>query len=612
MQADARHTHVPDMHSEMPANEKAARLAWLRDLIGEWDRRDWIALALFGLAVLIMTWPLLRYFADRLPGWDRDILSAMWQNWWLKQVVFHGQPPSHSLYLFYPQGLDTTLQPRRWPGIFTWLPLSFVFGDMGAYQINAWLGLWFSAAGTYLLIRHLTGNRYAAWAGGAFFAFYPQHLEDALSQPNTGSVQWIPVFLLALVLLLEALAERPRLDRRVLALIGVAAAAGAINAYINLKIWVLAAILAALYAAGAAITKGLWRRASFWGAAGLLAAASLLLAAPIYLPYLRTDFFLDAVQQYEPAGGADLLGFVLPGKGLTPLTPIPLADALGMDFSRWREGFFYVGMTTLAASVAAFVALVRRRPRELHWFFVAGVLWALSLGTFLVINRQGYEHLHGPYALLDQNPLFQGLRNPHRFTLVFALAWAVIAGYGVDAIMGWLAARNWPMRGFGIAFGALLLLEIAIVPIRVQYYDVPDVYEGKLTLEDGAIIDLPMGRQDSKYYMYLQTVHGHPIVEGMTARTPPGTYDYIQGNPLLSRWQEGEPPACEVDVVGSAEALLADGFRYVVVHKQIIGVRTEVDAYLAYFADVTPVYDDGVVNVYELASLAAHPPCAEQ
>jgi hypothetical protein len=229
-----------------------------------------------------------------------------------------------------------------------------------------------------------------------------------------------------------------------------------------------------------------------------------------------------------------------------------------------------------------------------------------------VINGQGYTGLHGPYALLERNPLFQGLRNPHRFTLVFVLPWAVITGYGVDAVMKVLSARDLPTRGFAIAFGALLLVEISIAPIRVQYYDVPDVYEGKLTLEPGAIVDLPMGRQNSKYYMYLQTIHGHPIVEGMTARIPPGTYDYIDGNPLLARWREGDPPACEVDVVGSAEALLADGFRYVVVHKQIIGAPTEVDAYLAYFADVTPVYDDNVVNVYELESLAAHPPCAAQ
>lgn len=596
----------------MPVNGRAARPVWLHDLLDGWDRRDWIALALYGLAVILMTWPLLLYFADRLPGWDRDILSAMWQNWWLKQVVIHGHRPSHTPYLFFPQGLDTTLQPRRWPGVFTWLPLSLVVGDIAAYQVNAWLGLWFSAVGTYVLIRHLTRNRYAAWAGGAFFAFYPQHLEDALSQPNTGSIQWLPVFLLALVLLFERLADRPRLDRGVLALVGAVAVTGALNAYVNLKIWVMAAILAVLYAAGAAIADGLWRRASFWLAVGLLVVLSLALAAPIYLPYLKAGYFLDAVQQYEPAGGADLVGFVLPADGLAPWLPIPLANVLDMKFSRWREGYFYLGITTLLASIVALVTFIRGKPRELRWFVVAGVLWALSLGTFLVIDQQGYTHLPGPYALLERNALFQGLRNPHRFTLVFALPWAVIAGYGIDAIMQDLASRGLPVRGFGVAFGAFMLLEIAITPIRIQYYDIPDVYEGGLTLEPGAIIDLPMGRQDSKYYMYLQTVHGHPIVEGMTARIPPGTYNYIEGNPLLRRWQAGDPPDCKVDVAAAANGLIGDGFRYVVVHKQIIGVPTGVDAYLAYFADVAPVYDDGVVNVYELETLAARPPCAAQ
>ena len=52
---------------------------------------------------------------------------------------------------------------------------------------------------TYLLVRHLTGMRAAAFVAGLIFAFCPYHFAHLLGQLNLVSLQWIPFYVLALL-----------------------------------------------------------------------------------------------------------------------------------------------------------------------------------------------------------------------------------------------------------------------------------------------------------------------------------------------------------------------------------------------------------------------------
>jgi hypothetical protein len=104
--------------------------------------------------------------------------------------------------------------------------------------------------------------------------------------------------------------------------------------------------------------------------------------------------------------------------------------------------------------------------------------------------------------------------------------------------------------------------------------------------------------------MYLQSVHGRPIVEGKIARMPEGTYDYIEANPLLRAWREKEPLTCGYDVEQAIGDLRADGFRYVVVHNDEIP-----DWLVGYFSAVEPVHQDKYITAFALADLQAAPPC---
>jgi hypothetical protein len=582
-----------------------------------WARRDLLALALFGLAIILMTYPLAFRLGEGLPSGGFDIFSAFWQDWWLREVVTHGHSPVYTTYLFHPNGLDLTFQPRRWTALGTWLPLSLLVGDIAAYNLNALLGLLLSACAAYLLIYDLAGNRVAAWMGGAFYAFYPQHLVDAFGQPNTGSIQWIPVFMLCLVTgLRNAVGRSGQGERRAgrgLTLMLAAGVVLSLNVYVNLKIGVLAALSGGLYVALSALAEGWWREASFWKALGVLIACGLLLTLPLGLPYLRAGAGLGwAIEQFEPLYGADLLAFVKPAPDWPPLVPQGMAALLGLPDSRWWMGPFYLSLTSIALAVVGLADLAQFDRRRVVWLLMALIFWSLSLGVVLQVNTVEMPGVWMPYRLVQNNPLFMALRNPHRFALAFALPWAVLVGYGTARLWGWLEGHRRLAAVLTVCLGGLMLYELSQTPVHIQPPDVSPFYHDLRTDgEPGAIIDLPMGRQESKRYMYLQTVHRRPIAEGMSARMPEGAYDYIEANPLLSAWRALQPPACDCDIERAARALQADGFRYVIIHYDVAWNEPQArDDLLAYFAAVEPVYQDERIAVYELADLDERPmPC---
>jgi hypothetical protein len=596
----------------------------LKHKLTAWLQRDWLALLLFVIAVVVMTYPLAFRPAEGLPNrrQDNDILTSFWQMWWVGEVLKHGHNPNFTTYLYHPNGLDITFQPRPWAALGVWMPLRSLLGDVASFNVSLMLGLLASAYCAYLLIHHLTGNRVAAWSGGAFFAFYPAHLFRAMRQPTTGSIQWLPLFMLALVAGLQKItADSPhRQDdtRRVLVPMLLAAGALSLNAYISIKPWLQAVVLAGLYVPLAALANGWWRKTAFWKGLGTLALFGLLFVLPVIYPYLlgASEVGLqDAIQQKSIdlfRKGADAFAYVKGAPELPVLMPRSLARLKGLSFTEWHRGdSLYLGLTSMLLAVLGLTNPNQRRAQRLVWLTVALALWGLSLGMLLRANSVEYEGVWTPYQLVAGIPLFQAARIPHRFALGFSLAWAVLVGFGVAFVWNRLQMRRWLAPTAVGVLVALMLFEIAEVPISLDPLpkSATSAFYNQLRSDDdaGALIDLPMGRPDVKKYMYLQTIHRKPIVDGTVARRTEDISPYITHNPLLLAWQEQAELTCDYDLESALEILYADGFRYVVVHKRKPPEWTK-----GYFAAVEPVFRDDHIHVYALADLVAAPPCADQ
>jgi hypothetical protein len=114
---------------------------------------------------------------------------------------------------------------------------------------------------------------------------------------------------------------------------------------------------------------------------------------------------------------------------------------------------------------------------------------------------------------------------------------------------------------------------------------------------EGAIVELPMGRGNSKRYMYYQMTHGRPLVEGAVSRTPPEAYSSIEETPVLrslrSCGDHGLPPAGLPSIL---DDLAEQGIEFVVVHKDLAW-EWSVNAWLS-ARTVAPAYEDGSIAVY--------------
>jgi len=582
-----------------------------------WLRRDWLALLLFGVAVIVMTYPLAFRLGEGLPSSGKDIFTSLWQVWWLGEVVENGHSANFTPYLFHPNGMDVTFQARRWAALGVWLPLWSLLGDIAGYNVSILLGLLASAYTAYLLIHYLTDNREAAWVGGAFYAFYPSHVVRVMAQPNTGSIQWIPLFTLALVAALDRVAgergSRRPLSRQGLGAMVLTGLALSLNAYISIKPWLQAVLLGALYVPLAALANGWWRHRSFWQGLGVMAVCSGVLILPVVAPLVVDSAIGDAVSSVAPRpskwfSGIDLLALIKASPDLPLFMPRSLARLQEVPFSEWYKGnIFYVGLASLAMAVAGLLDFnSRQRRRPAVWLAMALLFWGLSLGVVLRINDVRYREAWTPYQSVVNIPFFAVARTPHRFTLGFSLPWAVLVGYGVDHVRRRLDARRW--LGYGVTgiLAVLMLFELAEVPISLHPPRVSPAYEMlRDSGAEGAVIDLPIG--NAKEYMYFQTIHQRPILEGKIARMPGDAYDYVDANPLLWNWKEGEALVCDYDVAQAIDDLYDDGFRYIVLHKE------KIPHWLGrYFSGVSEIYRDETLWVFTVDSLRERPPCPRE
>ena len=232
------------------------------------------------------------------------------------------------------------------------------------------------------------------------------------------------------------------------------------------------------------------------------------------------------------------------------------------------------------AAAAAVLLVVSPRTRltamkvarsPLSFFAVATVLvmW-LSLGPLPKAGDASVSGF-GLYGLLyDYIPGFNGVRVPARYAMIAGLFLAVMAGYGVAAIV----RRAGTLVPAALAIIALLvLIEGAAVPLPMNgtwaqneatpparvypMAQAPPVYAAVAALPAGsAITEFPFG--DAAWeirYVYYSAAHWKPITNGYSGSFPPGY------SARVARLKD-----VTVNPAASWQSLLDSGSTHVVLH----------------------------------------------
>ena len=192
---------------------------------------------------------------------------------------------------------------------------------------------------------------------------------------------------------------------------------------------------------------------------------------------------------------------------------------------------FWVAAVALAAAVGVHprarqalrdVLAARRGRLALLFLLVAALGFVLSLGPKIFLNQRGSDS--GPYRwLYDHVGVFHQMRVPSRIAAYFMLGLGLLAAGGLDAVRSRIGSRRAGRALVALVFAAWtaenLSVPIALAPVP----EVPAVYDWFARRPDvGAILELPVHQSDfmDSAYMYYQTRHGKPIVNGYASFPP--------------------------------------------------------------------------------------------
>ncbi len=563
--------------------------------------KDVLVILSYAAVLLALTWPLGAHFVSdaTLARTGRDALVKLWDNWWYAEHARAGETLYQTTYLFYPTGISLAFHSYNLFSTFVGAALTPLLGAAGAWNFSVWVGLLGNACAAYFLARQDGRTRLAGWLGGLVYGASTFVVRHATGHPDLAYLFPIPLMALAVLRAVE------REDWRWAAAAGVLYA---LSAQSSIYILIMASFTLLALGVGLGLAEARWRRASFWRLALIAGAAALpLLGLRLYPLLAHTDLLGSALEKTRAARQQlDPLQLVVRQGGYPVRALLRQGWASLVEAGKTSGAATYLGFAPLGLAAAALVAR-RRVERRWLWLGMAALFLMLSMGPVLKFAGTIYPGVSLPASLLRPLLPVAAVRRPDYFFLGLLLPLAMLAAAGFDVAAERLDAHR-----------ALALAAVVALVIAVEYWDGPmemhrtgtEPIFRQLAEEDGdfAIVDLPFGRNHAKYYMYLASLHGRPIVEGLSSRLPPDAYDTIEANPALAAWRERERFDCRTGDVparrAAYRALFDDGFRYVLLHRQEL-TEPGWAAFRASFEGVAPAAEGAWGAAYRLDDAAA-------
>jgi hypothetical protein len=526
-----------------------------------------------GIAV---TWPRAAYLVEgRLPGY-LDVVSYVWDLWWVAHQVSHLGNPFATSYMAAPVGVKLgfdTLIPLL--GVLM-TPVTLAFGPSASLSLLTIVVPGLACYAMYRVARLWLRSQAGAVAAGACFGLSSMlDWQDWYHIQISAGVVFLPMTLEAAVRLRRCPAPSWPASRREVLWRDVVRHSAVLGLVLGASVLVnQETAVMALSVAGLALVPWLLRTPALAPARLLALAAGALVALVVASPQLV------AMAQQLAAGGATVSPQVLAqsdasyGTGLAVLFgPSPRIASFGWpaisSHSPVGEGMPGYGVVLTVLAVAGLTASWRRGSA----WRLAG-LWlgasALALGVTLYVGGHQYIPLRGwwdgvpvsqllPYTWLIRIPGLAAFRDAARLALLGLVGAALLAGSAVE----WLRYHARPLMA-GVA--AVGLLEAGWsgspgpgpMPTALPALDRPIAadHSGSIVLDIpfGLRGGLPLyGSRLATAALLIATADGHPRAISYTAWVPQPTIAQIARHPFfaqLVRSQEGVPAAPELSPHG--------------------------------------------------------------
>ncbi len=593
-----------------------------KSIIAKLAKADWIWTAvLYLVAIVAMSWPAAAHLSDRLIGNNIDNWIFYWNNYWVKQALLNGESVFGTKMIFFPTGTSLVAHSHSLLNSLMAMLLetasTFSRGQavspVAAHNLTLLMGLWVGALGMFLLVRQLTDSWIAAFVAGFVFTFTPYHLSQSITHLHLGSIHWYPFY----GLMLHKLLRRPRWQYGVGA--GIFAALtfySGVQLALLLMVWTAVTLIYEF-------ASGEWRIASNGQSHNLAAyifligVTAVILSLPILIPLAQNwEAVVAAPANFDESTTkqTDLLSYWVPptwhpfwGEPFQPIYERFIANRTSMS---------YIGYGVL---ILIIVAVWKRWRASRFWLFSALIWLLLAAGPIPRINGQLFEQIQLPYSWIGSIFPISTIRAPDRFNLLLVFSVAVLSGLGTAAISSWGKTKDFAeytdkKRAFlekGLLYPLIALIIIEYLAVPLPMWELPPVSPFMTEMakwEPTGVVDYPMGYSLSKLWLYYQTIHNQPIVEGHVSRFTDETYAFISQQPLLDALYanaERPPhvapslPPPPLSALGpTMRSVQAQNINIILLHKPYADAA-QINQ-LQRILPFVPIYEDETLAVYDL------------
>lgn len=488
----------------------------------------------FIMASVVFTYPLFFKINSGISGTQTtdEPYAALWNFWWFKYAFTHHLADSFYSIIAVPFGFDTgghSMYPA-WEFIYKWLAI--FTNNIFAFNIQIFLSFVLAGITMYLLVFYLTKNNISALFAGLIYAFCPYHFARAWQHLALAQIQWMPLYILAMI----KLKEEPNYRSSFLCIISMFLV---ISFEFHYAFFMYVITLLFLLYNLAFYKKLDSRQLKLIKMIFLVIAAGLIFVLPspaikgIKLLLFKKEGIKPSVwslvRPFEDlfAQSARPLSYILP----SPLHPVVggfSEQFVGSQLygTSLTEHALYLGFAPLILAFVAFKRWLKKRKlmHENDIFYVgfflamAFIAWLFSQPPWWQI---GQLRLFMPsFFMYKLMPVFRAYC---RFGIVLMLAVSVLAGYGLRFILH-ERITFLPKQVISCLFFAVAIFEFWNYP-PFDFIDLSKtraVYSWlKAQPGDFVIGEYPLDAETTnEMYKFYQTNHGKKIING----TIPGTY----------------------------------------------------------------------------------------
>lgn len=553
------------------------------------------------LITLVWTFPLIFNLSTHIYGFPGDPLGSIWSFWWKKQAFLQGMSNNFTNLINYPFGyaepylkefLAST--PAEW--------LAIVTNEIFAYNFFVLLSFPLSGLTMFALIDHLTKNKAVAFLSGLVYMLAPYHIWHAYSHFSLAQIQWLPLFVLALIKLDEESSKRNIFFLAVSFLLcfWTSFYYGYFMLFFTAG-YILVKILVEYY-----LTKRQYlnlARIKAWVAAAFLAIALSLPLLFLILPQKMTSTgqFRSSLYQYAQLPIAAYSAFsARPWDYFLPGIDHPIFGKTiekiyfnlrnfgeqtgGLNYffkdAGRAEGTLYLGMVTAGLVMLAWWC--RDKKTYVVSFTLLGA--AIFILTLPPVLTYGSLQLPLPsYLLYWYFPMFRVLA---RLGIVVLICFLIVAAFGMQYLFSGLKTKT-DLWALFIVLTALILLDfLNFPPARLTRVDfVPPAYAWLARQEGDFVIAEYPRAYDENMAKFFQRIHHKKILSWNLV----GEDDFIKSDPI--------------------ETLKKNKVRYIIFHQELPfqGVNlTNPEQHLflkpipPLLSSQKPVYKDANTSIYLL------------